>query len=310
MTGMPEPGESEPRASEPGKSEPGKSEPPPGARRGRRLRVAGAVAVVVALYVALLVSYAAAESAKVAQAPVERPPGGVTVRLDARAVTAQSAQLQVDVTIQADDALLGPDGTPARTVTVSLDPTLEDTDLVFDAGKRPQSRPATLLFDGDIQNWPFDHYTAPVAAIVTVGEGADARLVDSVVVVSGSVQGWDLQATDDPDLAGLIVDASFHRSFAIVLFGITLVLVLALLPVACWIVAWKLYRERRLFEAGMLGWTAALLFAVIPIRTFFPGSPPPGSWVDVLVVLWVIVALTVALFIGVAAWIRHPRPTP
>ena len=42
-------------------------------------------------------------------------------------------------------------------------------------------------------------------------------------------------------------------------------------------------------------------FATIPIRNFFPGSPPPGSWVDVLVVLWVIVALTGGLLIGVAA---------
>lgn len=297
MTGMPEPGESEPTAA-------------PRTRRRRRLRGAAVVGAVVALYVALLVSYAVGESAKVAQAPVERPAGGVTVRLDARTITALTARLQVDVTIDADPALLDPEGTPARPITVSLDPTEEDADLVFDAGKRPGSRSATLLFDGDIQDWPFDAYAAPITAVVTVGEGSTAQLVDSAVVVTGSVQGWDLRAADDPLLAGWVLDASFHRSLAIVLFGITLVLVLALLPVACWIVAWKLYREQRLFEAGMLGWTAALLFAVVPIRTFFPGSPPPGSWVDVLVVLWVIVALTVALFVGVAAWIRHPRPTP
>jgi len=32
--------------------------------------------------------------------------------------------------------------------------------------------------------------------------------------------------------------------------------------------------------------------------------------VDVLVVLWVIVALTAGLLIGVAAFIGHPRPSP
>jgi len=69
-------------------------------------------------------------------------------------------------------------------------------------------------------------------------------------------------------------------------------------------------REKRLFEAGFLGWIAALFFATIPIRNFCPGSPPPGSWVDVLVVLRVIVALTAGLLIGVAAFIRHPRPSP
>ena len=153
---MPEPGESQPAsvpASQPVSvpasvpeservsdrvSEPASAAPPaPGGRRRRRLRVAAAVAVVAALYLALLVSYAAAESAKVAQAPVERPPGGVTVRLDARAITAQNAQLQVDVTIEADDALLGPDGTPAQHGTwpasyrifAEVDDDLHDTPL-------------------------------------------------------------------------------------------------------------------------------------------------------------------------------------
>ncbi|HEY5117303.1 MAG TPA: DUF4436 family protein [Nakamurella sp.] len=94
------------------------------------------------------------------------------------------------------------------------------------------------------------------------------------------------------------------------LFGLSLVVVLIMLPITCWIVGLKLYREDRLFEAGFLGWIAAMLFATIPIRNFFPGSPPPGSWVDVLVTLWVVVALTMALVIGMAAFIRHRRPGP
>jgi hypothetical protein len=292
-----------------GMPEPARAEPPPIRRRGR-IVVGVVVAVLAGLYVALVVSYAAGESATVVQAPVERPAGGVVVLLTARTIAAVGASMHVDVTIDADDALLADDGSLREPVTVSLDPTQEDADLVFDAGKRPQSHSATLLFDGDIQDWPFDRYATPITAIVTVGQASTARMVDSVIEVDGAVQGWDLAAATDPDLSGLLVDATFHRSPAIVLFGLTLVVVLILLPVACWTVQIPLYREGRLFEAGMLGWTAALLFAVVPIRNFFPGSPPPGSWVDVLVVLGVIVALTVALFVGVAAWIRHPRPSP
>ena len=37
----------------------------------------------------------------------------------------------------------------------------------------------------------------------------------------------------------------------IILFGVPLVAVLTLLPVTTWIVGWKLYREDRLFEAGL-----------------------------------------------------------
>ncbi len=278
--------------------------------RRRRTAIGLTLTALATLYVALVVTYTVGESA-----PASTPPGppaadGVTVVLTARAITAMGSSIHADVTIDPGDELLGDDGLPTEPITVSLDPTEEDADLVFDAGKRPQSRTATLLFDGDIQNWPFDRYSTLITAFVTVGQGRSARAVDSTVVLSGSVQGWDLTVEPDSDAPDLFVDASFHRTPAIVLFGITLVLVLVLLPVTCWIVGVKLYRERRLFEAGFLGWIAALLFATIPIRNFFPGSPPPGSWVDVLVVLWVIVALAVGLVIGVAAFIRHPRPSP
>lgn len=282
----------------------------PQVRRRRRIVAGGVLAVLAGLYVALVVTYAAGEATTVVQSPAERPAGGVTVILTARTIAAANGTMQVDVGVDPDDVLLGDDGTPLEPMTVSLDPTEEDADLVYDAGKRPQTHSATLLFDGDIQDWPFDDYSTPISAFVTVGQGPSARSVDSVIEVGGGVQGWDLAAGPDPDVPDLFLDASFHRSPSIVLFGMTLVVVLVLLPVTCWIVGHKLYRERRLFEAGFLGWIAALLFATIPIRNFFPGSPPPGSWVDVLVVLWVIVALAVGMLIGVAAFIKHPRPTP
>ncbi len=288
-------------------------DPASGRRRARLragARVVAAVAVVVALYVALVVTYALSDAATVDRKAVPRPDGGVAVILTARTITAAAGTMRVDVAIDPDPSLLGSDGYPSRPITVAVDPTEEDADLVFEAGRRPQARQLTVLFDGDIQDWPFDRYTGSLTATVTVGQGADAVLVDSVIELDGSVQGWDLAESADPQAPDLLVDVSFHRSSAIMLFGLTLVLVLILLPVACWIVQVRLYRDRRLFEAGMLGWTAALLFATIPIRNFFPGSPPPGSWVDVLVVLWVVVALAAALFVGVAAWIRSPRPSP
>jgi hypothetical protein len=54
----------------------------------------------------------------------------------------------------------------------------------------------------------------------------------------------------------------------------------------------------------------AMLFATIPLRTFLPGSPPIGSWIDYTVVLWVVVGLIVGLAIYVAAWARWSHPGP
>jgi hypothetical protein len=47
-----------------------------------------------------------------------------------------------------------------------------------------------------------------------------------------------------------------------------------------------------------------MLFATIPLRTFLPGSPPIGSWVDYLVVLWVVAGLVLGLVIYVLAWLK------
>jgi len=49
-------------------------------------------------------------------------------------------------------------------------------------------------------------------------------------------------------------------------------------------------------------WYAATLFAIVPLRNFFPGSPPPRSWVDQAIVLWVLIALVSAMALFVVAW--------
>jgi Domain of unknown function (DUF4436) len=218
--------------------------------------------------------------------------------------------LDVDVEVLLSAPLLNDDGNPKEQLTLTLEPTLDDADIIWPTDRRVQIRSEKVGFDGDIQDWPFDRYTSQIFAVAGVGTGADFRYVDTAVYLQGSVQGWHLSTGDAEPSAGALLGVDFQRSIAIMLFGLSLVVVLITLPVTCWIVGLKLYREDRLFEAGFLGWIAAMLFATIPIRNFFPGSPPPGSWVDVLVTLWVVVALTVALVIGMAAFIRHRRPNP
>ena len=76
------------------------------------------------------------------------------------------------------------------------------------------------------------------------------------------------------------------------------------MPVLGLTVAIRVLRGKRKVEATLMSWLAAMLFATIPLRTFLPGSPPVGSWVDYLVVLWVVAGLIAALVIYVVAWLR------
>jgi hypothetical protein len=278
--------------------------------RARRWALVVGVTVFVALYAGLAIAYLANGSQSVDPGDIDPPEGGVAVLVTARGINAATPEMDVDVEVLLSDGLLNGDGNPKEQLTLTIEPTLDDADIIWPTDRRVQVRSEKVTFDGDIQDWPFDQYASQLIAAAWVGTGADFRYVDTALYFKGSVQGWHLATGAADPSAGALLDVGFQRSIAIMLFGLSLVVVLIMLPVTCWIVGLKLYREDRLFEAGFLGWIAAMLFATIPIRNFFPGSPPPGSWVDVLVTLWVVVALTVALVIGMAAFIRHRRPNP
>jgi len=47
-----------------------------------------------------------------------------------------------------------------------------------------------------------------------------------------------------------------------------------------------------------------MLFAVVPLRNALPGSPVFGSWIDLTIVLWVLVALVISMLLYIAAWAR------
>ena len=51
-----------------------------------------------------------------------------------------------------------------------------------------------------------------------------------------------------------------------------------------------------------LTWYAAMLFAVVPLRNILPGAPPPGAWIDILLVMWVIIGLVASMLVYVVVW--------
>jgi Domain of unknown function (DUF4436) len=96
-----------------------------------------------------------------------------------------------------------------------------------------------------------------------------------------------------------------HRSKGPLIFDLGLCLILIALPALALMVAIPMALGRTSFLPPFSTWYAAMLFAVIPLRNFLPGSPPPGSWVDQAVVLWVLIALVVAMSLFVVAWVRQ-----
>jgi len=249
----------------------------------------------------------------------EPAPGGVLVTMEFDGIDPQNKVLMATIDVDLDAALQDPDApvaqlvAPKDTLSVIVAPTTDGASLVYPAGQPMtlrQVRIPTEPGSGYIRDWPFDRYPTSIVVLAGTADGKNSLPVD--VSFGGSVQGWHVSAEeadpDAPDAAlGRVYDVQMRRSLGVVLFGIAIVLVLIALPfLALWVVI-NVYRGRRKFEPAFLSWIAAMLFATIPIRNFLPGSPPAGSWVDVAVVVWVIIALIVALFFGVGSWWRFGR---
>ena len=158
-----------------------------------------------------------------------------------------------------------------------------------------------MLASGSADRWPFDRYTTKtISAEVFVGTGESRRFVPARIEVSGSLYGWDVRADRSTSSGEAVVpddDATIyfcaHADRQALIIGICLVLIT--LPALALFVAIEMLTGKRKFQPPFGTWFAAMLFAVVPLRSVLPGSPPPGSWIDEAVVLWVLIALAVAM---------------
>lgn len=272
--------------------------------------IAGTVLFVV-VYAALMVAYGFGGASAVTEPDDIVPAGGIGVVVATRGFVAAGPALDVDVTVLLDPSLVDDTtGQPLKPITVTIDPTQTNEELIFTTDRRPNVRQVRILFDGDIQDWPFDNYTSAVFAQAWTGTGENLTDLPTTLTVDANLQGWHMKGGPDP-AAPLLMNLDLHRTVGIIGFGLLLVGALIVLAVLGMFVMTNVYRGRRKMEPAFLSWIAAMLFATIPIRNFLPGNPPPGSWVDIAVVVWVIVALGGALAFGVGAWWRYTRtPDP
>src|ERR1700742_1007981 len=186
---------------------------------------------------------------------------------------------------------------------VRMDPANDLGDLVYPAGKAPAQVATTVEAHGDANNWPFDSYsTDTLSAEVLVGSGDDRHYTPARIEVTGKLDGWDVsvqrvgeasQESSRPD--NVII--TLHRAKGPLIFDLGICLVLFSLPALAFAVAIQIALGRRKFVPPFVTWFAAMLFAVIPIRNFLPGSPPPGAWIDQALVIWVLIALVAAMVI-------------
>lgn len=289
---------------------------PPEAR-GPRLAIAfGIVVAVIVIYVLSLIAvHLLAQSApalpSVDLSKVEAEDSVVQVRMEKLDTVAN--RLTVNVLVYPKDSLYDKNfGVLTTDAAVRLYPENDLGDLQYPVGKAPAQVSTTIQAQGDPGNWPFDTYkTEVIAADVFTGSGQSREKVAARVEATGKLDGWDATATRVHDPADSNPDAldnvtiTLHRARGPLIFDIGICLVLIALPVLALWVAIPVALGRTSFLPPMTTWYGAMLFAIVPLRSILPGSPPYGSWIDQAVVLWVLIGLVVAMALFLLGWWRQ-----
>lgn len=272
------------------------------------------IAAVVLVYVGVVALYAANDRSANIEGCTEEPPAdAVLMSLSPEAVDAAADRLVAKLTVLSFGPVAAPDTsllTEPLTILVSDNDGPASFTLAQDEIPSPQS--LRLITDGYIERWPLDSHSVELAIVSIQSVDGDPSAIPTLLCGSAHVPGWTFSSEEVAGTDELVVDGqpvtqiriTATRSVATVAFGIVILGLMAVLPVLGLTVAIIAYLGIRKVEATLMSWMAAMLFATIPLRTFLPGSPPVGSWVDYLVVVWVAAGLVLALVIYVLAWLK------
>jgi hypothetical protein len=177
----------------------------------------------------------------------------------------------------------------------------------------PQGEPignaeVILGTSGEVYAYPFDVHEAFIAlAVETFERGAGGinettGQLASSLTIQGSVSGWEIDA-DLSELEGFpLAILSLQRAFSTQAFATVLVLMAIAVVVLAFITSVLTVTNRRKFEAALLTWMGAILFALPLLRTYLPGSPPIGAAMDIYLYLWTFVIAVTSLVLMVIAW--------
>lgn len=268
-----------------------------GRNRTRRL-VVGLVmtAVLAAAYLFGIQSYRAG----LAQAfPAQEPPaGGVSVVIVPEKVSPENQEMPAQVLVFPSAELLDATGLLTQELEVRLQPAITGQTLLFPAGEPPAPQSVVLPAAGIVQEYPFDSYrvATDVQAHSLFADTYDALPTQASVFFR--VPGWSADEVGATTVSseGVTVSTDLLRDGSTKSIALLLLLLMGILATIAILVTGSATRGRMKLELSVASWMTALLFALIPLRGFFPGSPPLGSWMDVLVFFWVelILMLSVA----------------
>jgi Domain of unknown function (DUF4436) len=282
--------------------------------RGRRwwprtkLGVVALIGVVACAILTSTVLYIDGEGAQRTPSVGGPTKSGTTVTFNVANIQNNYSELVGDLIVNPGPDLLDPatDGLK-QDLTVAVTSTTTPVRRTWSKGMLPGVFPVPLTVARDVERWPFDtYYTGPVTVELFVGTAAPERA--SVTFVD-RLTGWIVQVNRVNANPTSPYVVALQRSASTLLFALVILLIFVAIAAIGLFVAIQTYRDPSKFQSPLTTWYAAMLFAVVPLRNALPGSPVFGSWIDLTIVLWVLVALVVSMLLYIAAWARATAKT-
>ncbi|WP_102418706.1 DUF4436 domain-containing protein [Mycobacterium sp. 4858] len=276
----------------------------------RRFAIAGLVVLIVATYVALIELY---EDTVEGAAPGTLSDNAESVTQSMATLTVEEMQsnysaVVANLAVSPGPALLDPVTHRLKEdLVLRVRSSAQPSRREYTPGMLPGVFPVPLTIAGHLERWPFDNYASgPIE--VQLFPGGDTTKPPELIPVRliDHLSGFKVSATTIPGHEAYRL--SVRRALSTAVFGIVICGVLIAIAGLGLVVAIQTLRDRRKFQPPMTTWYAAMLFAVVPLRNALPGLPPFGAWIDVTIVLWVIVALVIAMLLYITCWWRHLRP--
>ena len=282
-----------------------------GRRRRPRMRL-GVITLVVVACTMLTSVVLYVDSAGSQRIPTHGAPtsGGTTVTLDVVSISNSYNELVGDLIIRPGPALVdsATDGLK-QDLTVAVTSVTTPVRRTYSKGMLPGVFPVPLTLARDVERWPFDtYYTGPIT--VTLFTGAAQTPERANVTFVDRLAGWKVHVARVNNANALApYEVQLQRSPSTMLFAIVILCIFVAIAAVGLFVAIQTTRDPRRFQSPMTTWYAAMLFAVVPLRNALPGSPAFGSWIDLTIVLWVLVALVISMLLYIAAWWRATAKT-
>jgi len=284
-------------------------EPLPQTRRGWIALVVTAVLFVVS-FVTVVRFYDAEGGSRIDGGLQASSGDGIIVTVEPVSVdaTRSTADVHLGFGVQGD-RFVGDDGRLLENVRVTVSTTDGVDEIRFPAGTALNERVVTVSLDGEVASYPFDSHTGYALLYAdTYERSGDGSLTSTSVVPmgiqgGGGVNGWDtvltLPTSFDDNVA---LSIEFSRAFSTKVFALLIVVIAGILALLALSTAALVQADRRPAEAALLGWTAALLFALPLLRTYLPNGPPFGASIDMYAYLWFTLAAGAASVLVVVGW--------